>query len=252
MGVARLLAKGWVVFCLFAAAHGINLALAQGDTPLAAVQEVVICLLLFGAMGLLFIGGFGASSGGTSTLVARLKPRHLMPGFNETVFVAFVVLSFLVQIFLSSPAKGGPVADALQNAMYFVVPGQHALAARLIACTLGHDRIYALALSSAFAWLLSVIFVASALSRIGLTAGILRLERTLRPSSFGPTLLAAMYGLVAIVSFQLLYVGTAFIWLDCGIFTGIAGSLLTGLAPLMLAYLIVAALATLKASAPEG
>ncbi len=107
-------------------------------------------------------------------------------------------------------------------------------------------------LAFAVAWLLAIVYVASAVSRIGLTAGLLRLQHALRPTSFGPTLLAALYGVVAIVGFQLLYIGSLYGWLGCGVFGGIGGVLLTGLAPLMLAYLIVAALATLKASGPES
>ena len=61
MGIARLLAKGWIIFCLFAGAHALRFAILQGmplDTSLAGIG---ICALLFTAMGLLFVGGFGAS-----------------------------------------------------------------------------------------------------------------------------------------------------------------------------------------------
>ncbi|HEY0302150.1 MAG TPA: hypothetical protein VGC36_12475, partial [Rhizomicrobium sp.] len=125
MGVARLLAKGWVVFCLFAGAHAFSLALGRGEAPLQAFPSVAICTLLFAAMGLLFIGGFGASSGSGSVL-ARLRPRHFLPGFNETVFIVFVALSLVVQIAVAPATIGGPVATAIQNAMDKVVPGQHA------------------------------------------------------------------------------------------------------------------------------
>ncbi|HXC54437.1 MAG TPA: hypothetical protein VNU97_04015 [Rhizomicrobium sp.] len=247
MGVARLLAKGWVVFCLFAGAHAVALALGRGEAPLDALREIGVCVLLFGAMGLLFVGGFGASSGlGGRPLLARLKPHHLMPGFNEMVFLAFVILSFVDQVFVAPAALGSAPAAALQNALFFVVPGQRALATALGACALDGGRLFA----CAFTWLLAIVFVASAASRIGLTAGLLRLERMVRPSSFGPTLLAALYGVVAIVAFQLLFVGSAYPWLACSAFTDITGALLIGLAPLMLAYLIVAALATLRASGP--
>jgi hypothetical protein len=47
-------------------------------------------------------------------------------------------------------------------------------------------------------------------------------------------------------------VGSAYPWLGCSAFDDITGELLTGLAPLMLAYLVVAALATLLASSPES
>jgi hypothetical protein len=254
MGVARLLAKGWVVFCLFAGAHALEFAMRRGQNPLDAVTKIGICVLLFAAMGLLFIGGFGASSGNTSiaSLRARLRARHLMPGFDALVFIAFVVVSFVVQVYFISAIGGSAIAQAVQKAMYFIVPGLPALVTRLGACAVKDPQIYSLSLACAFAWLLAIIYVASAVSRIGLTAGLLRLERTLRPSAFGPTLLAALYGTVAIVAFQLLYMGSAYGWLACSAFSDIRSALLIGLAPLMLAYLIVAALATLKASGPEN
>ena len=245
MGVARLLAKGWIVFCLFAGAHAINLALGRGVAPLDAIQAIGVCVLLFGAMGLLFIAGFGASSG-TLPLLTRFKPRHLVPGFNEMVFLFFVALSLANQLYAAPLTMGASVTTAIQNTMLFVVPGHSALAGALGACGLDGGRVFA----SAFTWLLAIIFVASAASRIGLTAGLLRLERSLRPSAFSPTLLAAIYGAAAIVAFQLLYVGSAYPWLDCTAFTDITGAVLIGLTPLLLAYLIVAALATLKASGP--
>ena len=40
MGIARLLAKGWIVFCLFAGAHELHLSLLQGlplETSLPAI-----------------------------------------------------------------------------------------------------------------------------------------------------------------------------------------------------------------------
>ncbi len=252
MGVARLLAKGWVVFCLFAAAHGVNLALSRGDAPLPAVQAIVICALLFGAMGLLFVGGFGAAASGNTPLLARLKWRQLLPSFDGAVFVVFVVAVFAAQAFFVSQVGASLPAQAVHKAMYFIVPGETALVSRLVACGMDQPRIYSVALSAAVSWLLAIVFVASAASRIGLTAGLIRLARARQASSFGPTLLAALYGLVAIVSFQLLYVGSAYPWLACSSFGGISGAVLTGLAPLMLAYLIVAALATLKASGPES
>ncbi len=248
MGVARLLAKGWIVFCLFAGAHAVMLGLARGEAPADALQAVGICVALFGAMGLLFIAGFGMSSGPATPLLSRFRPRHLIPSFDDVVFVVFVAASFAVQVAVAPATIGAPAAEGVEKAIAFVVWGQGALVDALGLCALDGGRVFA----SAFAWLLAIIYVASALSRIGLTAGLLRLERVLRPSSFGPTLLAAIYGLLAIMGFQLLYVGSVYPWLDCSAFTDISGALLIGLAPLMLAYLVVAALTTLKASGPEG
>ena len=247
MGVARLLAKGWIVFCLFAGAHGLNLAFARGEDPLTDFPLVVGCAVLFAAMGLLFVGGFGMSAGAGVPFRDRLKPHPWMPGFNELVFMGFVALSFVNQVFAAPRLLGGPVAGALESAIGFVVPGQQALQTAIRACTLDGGRIFA----AAFTWLLALIFLASAVSRIGLAAGLMRLERVQRPSAFNPTLLAALYGAVALVAFQLLFVGSLYPWLDCPAYTDLTGAVLIGLAPLLLAYLIFAALATLRASGPE-
>jgi len=250
MGVARLLAKGWVVFCLFAGGHAFIQELGGGAGVLAALQSVAISVLLFGAMGLLFIAGFGASGG--PPLLMRMKPRHLIPSFDDMVFIGFVALSFAAQVYFVSEIGGTAVGQAVQKAMYFVVPGLPRLAGRLTECGLNPPRLYSVTLALAVAWLLAIVFVASAVSRIGMTAGLLRLERVLHPTSFSPTLLAALYGIVAIVGFQLLYIGSLYPWLSCSAFGGIGGVLLVGLAPLMLAYMIIAALTTLKASGPES
>lgn len=247
MGVARLLAKGWVVFCLFAGAYALHLALGRGEEPLAAFQSIAICVLLFSAMGLLFVGGFGASAS-SGPLLGRLRPRHFVPGFNESVFIAFVLASLVNLIVLAPATIGGSVARAIANAMDRLVPGQSALSSGLGACALDGGRVFA----GAFTWLLAIIYVASALSRIGLTAGLLRLERMIRASAFGPTATAAIYGFVAIVGFQLLYVGSAYAWFGCNAFIDVTGAVLIGLLPLLLAYTIVAALATLKASGPPS
>jgi hypothetical protein len=243
MGVARLLAKGWVVFCLFAGAHALSLAIGRGAEPFPSLQAIAICVGLFGAMGLLFIAGFGASTG---TLQRPRAPRW--PGFNEVVFIAFVALSFANQVYFAPLLIDHPAAQGIEFAMSNAVPGQRAFEDVLDQCKLDGGRTFA----AAFTWLLALIFVASSVSRVGLTAGILRLDHMLRPSGFGPTMLAAIYGFNAIVLFQLLYVGSLYPWIGCWIFPDVTGALLIGLAPLMLAYLIVAALATLKASGPEA
>jgi hypothetical protein len=248
MGVARLLAKGWLVFCLFAGAHAVNLALSRGEAPLDAAWEIGVCVLLFAAMGLLFIAGFGLSpGGGRDAFLRRIRPHHLMPGFNEVVFALFVALSFVNQVFVAPLYMGSPVAGAVQATLSFFVPGQHALESALLSCSLDGGRIFA----SGTTWLLAIIFVASAVSRVRIASGIIRIERLTRPSSLGPTLTAMLFGIVAIVSFQLLFVGSAYPWLACSAFTDISGAVLIGLAPLMLSYLIFAALATLRASGAD-
>src|SRR6185436_20215914 len=103
MGIARLLAKGWIIFCLFAGAHALRLALLQGRDLGTSLPGIGICALLFVAMGLLFVGGFGVSAGHIPhpSWPKRLQPHHLIPGFNEGVFFIFVILSFLNQAFVA-------------------------------------------------------------------------------------------------------------------------------------------------------
>jgi hypothetical protein len=237
MGVARLLAKGWIVFCLFAGAHALDFALRRGESPLQAAPAIAICVILFAAMGL---------------LRTRFELRRLRPGFDGAVFFGFVAGSFAVQTYFITAIGGSIAAQALQKALYFVVPGLAAMVTRLGTCSLVPPNVYSLSLASAVAWLLAIIFLASAASRIRLTAGLLRLERALHPMPFSPTVLAALYGAVAIVAFQLLYVGSAYSVLPCKAFFGVNGAVLIGLAPLLLSYLIFAALTALAASGPES
>ena len=249
MGIARLLAKGWIIFCLFAGAHALRLAILQGMPLDSSLLGIGICALLFTAMGLLFVGGFGVSAAHVSGApwATRFRPHHLIPGFNEIVFLLFVALSFLNQAFVA-PAVVNPGGEqALNDAIFFVVPGQRALVTSLYACTMDGGRIFA----AAFAWLLAIIYLASAASRLKLQAGLIRLEAGDRPQTLGPTLRAFLFGIVAVVGIQFLFVGSAYPWLNCSAFADVTGALLIGLAPLMLAYLIVAALASLMASAPE-
>src|SRR5258708_33463736 len=131
MGVARLLAKGWIVFCLFAGGHAVVQVLAQGGGLVPALQSVAICVLLFGAMGLLFIAGFGASATGNTPLLTRLRPRNLIPSFADLGFLAFVALSFAAQVYFISEIGGSAAGHGLHEAMRFAVPGLPALPGRL-------------------------------------------------------------------------------------------------------------------------
>jgi hypothetical protein len=248
MGMARLLAKGWVTFCLFAGAHALHAALARGVALADAASLIGICALLFAAMGLLFAGGYAAGSDhGHPPFLQRMKPHHLFPGFNEIVFVFFVAMSFAVQVFFAPQFMQGDAVNALKAAVAFAVPGQHALQDTLQTCGLDGGRIFA----SAFTWFLAFIYVGSAMSHLKLTAGLIRLERDRRPEALGPTLLALLLGVASVVGFQFLYVGSAYRFVPCGAYTETAGAVLIGLAPLMLAYLIMAALANLRATGPE-
>lgn len=248
MGVARLLAKAWVVICLYAGALEIVFVLHAPADPFVSLPPVLVCMALFAAMGLLFVGGYGASTGYSRIpLYRRIKSTHFVPNFNETVFAVFAILSFVDQIYFAPAHLSGLVVDALEAAIQFAVPGQRALLAALAPCAVDGGRVFA----SSFTWLLAIIFLASALSRLRLAAGILRLERVTRPEALGPALLALVLGILALAGVQLLFIGSAYAFLPCSLFTGISGGLLIGLAPLMLSYLIVAALASLLASGHE-
>ena len=249
MGIARLLAKGWIIFCLFAGAHALRFALLSGLPLDNSLPAIGICAFLFMAMGLLFVGGFGVSAGhfAGKPWIARFKPHHLIPGFNEAVFLIFVISSFVIQAFVAPANIDHGAAGALENAIYFVVPGERALVGALESCNMDGGRAFA----ASFAWLLAVIYLASAASRLRLQAGLIRLEAGDRPQALGPTLRAFLFGIVAVVGIQFLFVGSAYPWLNCSAFADVTGALLIGLAPLMLSYLIVAALASLLAASPE-
>src|SRR5580704_11440577 len=157
MGIARLLAKGWIIFCLFAGAHALRFALLSGLPLENSIAAIGICAFLFMAMGLLFVGGFGVSAGHVAgqPWLSRLKPHHLIPGFNEAVFLAFVVLSFLNQALVAPNVIDHGVAGALENAMYFLLPGQRVLQHSLEECAMDGGRIFA----AAFTWLLAIIYL---------------------------------------------------------------------------------------------
>jgi hypothetical protein len=245
MGVARLLAKGWVLVCVYAGAHALRFALISGADPFDVVLPIVVCVLLFAAMGLLFVGGYGAST--ALPRLDKLKPLHFIPGFNELVFLIFVCLSFIDQTVFAASHVDGDISRGLESAMYYSVFGQRALVHALGRCAIDGGRVFA----SAFAWFLAIIFLASALSRIRLSAGILRLERITRPEALGPTTLAVVVAVFAVFGIQFLFFGTGFRWLPCSAYANVSGALVIGLAPLMLAYLILAALTVLLAASHE-
>ena len=248
MGVARLLAKGWVLVCLFAGAHAVTLVLVSGADPLDALPSLIACVVLFLAMGLLFVGGYGASAGQSGVpLIRRFKPLLFVPGFNDIVFLVFVALSFVNQVVFAPANLSGTVIDGFESAVYFAVPGQRALVDTLGSCGLDGGRIFA----SAITWLLAVVFLCSSLSRLRHEARILRLERALRPDALGPRAVAIMLGIAAVIGLQLLFVGSASAFLPCSAYADLSGALLIGLAPLLLAYVILAALATALAVGRE-
>lgn len=245
MGMARLLAKAWILVCLYAGAYALIVVLEGGADVLDAVAGLGICVALFAAMGLLFAGGYGLSAGHDwLTLFKRIKPSHFIPGFNDAVFAGFVVLSFADQVLFAPAHLSGIVTDALERAIFFAIPGQRALVAGLQPCMIDGGRVFA----SAFAWFLAIVYLCSALSRLRLAAGILRLERAGHPEALGATPFAFLLGMAAIAGIQFFLVGSGYALLPCSALAGLAGALVAGLAPLMLAYLIVAAVTALLAS----
>jgi hypothetical protein len=250
MGIARLLAKAWVVICCYAGALALNLALQGSSDPWGDAVSIGVALLLFLAMGLLFASGYGVLSGHVRLSKLRAlypSPSQFAPGFNETVFLGFVILSFVDQAFFAPSHLTGIVTEALERAIYFAVPGQRALADVAASCMLDGGRIFA----SAFSWFLALIYLCSALSRVGLTAGLIRLERSRNPEALGNGAAAVFISVVALVGIQFLYIGSGYYLLPCSLMEGLPGALIIGLAPLLLAYAVAATLAMLIACGKE-
>jgi len=249
MGAARLLAKGWIVFCIYAGGLAFGRALARGAPPAETAWPIFVCVLLFVAMGVLFVAGYGLSSGHLRPIFpARIKPAGLVPGFNELVFLVFVLAIFYVQTFYAQTHHTGTPAAAIEGAVRFAVFGQRTLENVLAQCSVDGGRLFV----SAVSWMLTLIFLGSALSRIRLAAGIVRLERKRRPEALGAQPLAFALGLVAVVGIQFLYVGSGYALLPCRAIGGLWGETVIGLGPLMLGYLVMAALTNLLALGPEA
>jgi hypothetical protein len=248
MGVARLLAKLWVLVCLYAGADAVSMVVAYGTGSLRALPVMIACFALFLAMGLLFIGGYDAASGhGGLARLRHVRAMEFAPSFNDLVFFVFVCLSFVNQIIFALIHHSGLFVDGFEQAIYFAVPGQRALVGALSDCGFDGGRQFA----SAITWLLAIVYLGSSLSRLKLEAGIARLARSARPDALGPLATATLLGIVAVVGVQMLFVGSGFALLSCGAYADIPGDLLIGLAPLLLAYLILAALTALLASSRE-
>jgi hypothetical protein len=251
MGVSRLLAKFWLLICLFAGAHSLRFAVQAGGELQVVGPQVLVAVSLFAAMGLLFVGGYGVSKDAFHTRVAALfkvrRAAHTMPLFNDLVFVVFVVVSFVVQVWYAPGHVTGRLTDALEGALYFAVPGHAVVVDRLGDCALDGGRVFA----SSFAWLLAVVFAGSAISRLKQTADAMRIDRVRHPQSLSPTALATVLGVTTVFAVQGIFVGSALSLLPCSAYAGLPGAVLIGLAPLVFAYLVYAALAALLASGGE-
>jgi len=246
MGIARLLAKGWTVFCIFAAAHALRFVPDVAVDSAHAIWAIAVSASLFTAMGLLFIAGFAAAGEHDFNILREFKPAHFLPSFDDAAFFGFAALSYLVQILATPNLAANAAARGLHAAIHFAVPGQRALESAS-SCGLDAGQVFA----AAFAWLLAIIYIASAGSRVRLAAGLLRIARARRYEFLSPGATAAILGFVALAGFQLLYIGTGFGFLQCGAYRQVSGALLIGLAPLMLAYVMVAAAVNLVAVGAE-
>jgi hypothetical protein len=244
MGVARLLAKGWLAFCLYAGALALARGLGAGQEPLRALLPVGIALFLFGSMGFLFIAGYGLSS---AHAWSRLQATRLIPGFDDIVFIAFACIVFFMQVGYTPMHPLNRGLEALQAAVHFAIPGQRALEENLARCSLDSGRTF----TAAIGWLLALIFLGSALSRIRMAGALVRLERKRHADPLGPLGVALVVGLAALVGIQFLFMGSLFLFLPCPALAGIFGDVLIGIAPLILAYLVFAAVTNLLAAGPE-
>jgi hypothetical protein len=244
MGVARLLAKVWIVLCLFTGGHALHQMMEAGQEPLDALAHTGVSVLLFMAMGLLFVVGYGISRPGVT---AQFKPAHLLPHFTDIVFALFVALSFLNQIAVAPLNVTGNLSDQLEGAMALVIPAQRGLLYALDPCTLDGGRLFA----SAVAWILAFVLFGSSISRLKLAAGLLRLERNRSPEPLGPGVVALLLGTLSIAGIQLLFVGEIYNFTPCVFFTTVPGEVLIGVGPLVLAYVVLAALTALLATGTE-
>lgn len=241
MGIARLLAKAWILFCVFAGLLSIASDSQVRVALIPAIETNAIPVFLFGAMGVLFVAGYGLSSG---HLLSRFKPNRLLPRFNDIVFMAFAAITLAAQLV---PQQVLSPLHALEAAIRFAVPGQRALEDNLARCGGDEAHVFAAAMS----WMLAFVFLGSAISRLRLEAALVRLERKQRIEPLGPSGIALVLGTASVLGLQLLFVGSLYRILPCPIVSGLTGSVLASAGPLMLAYLVAAAVINLAAMRPE-
>ena len=121
MGVARLLAKGWVLVCLFAGAHALRFALGRRQRSFTAVPPADrlrrCCSLPWGCCS---SAAMALRAAICASPVSRLPISlpHALPGFNEIVFLFFVCLSFLNQIVVAPAHLSGTVVDGFESAIF--------------------------------------------------------------------------------------------------------------------------------------
>lgn len=241
MRLARLMAKAWVAVCLYAGAASLSLALPASADGWRTAAAILGGMALYLAMGLAFVAGGLLLSGHAVMLRQdwrRAHPWRFGFGFDDAVFVVFAVLSFLDLAFFSPVHLTSVATIAVERAAYFAVPGQRAFVAMARPCLFDGGRIFA----SAFTWCLAIVYLGSALSRLKERVAELRLLKAIRPDLVGGRFEGIVLGAASVAGIQFLYVGAGYALLPCSLLTGVEGALLLGLAPLMLAYAVQAAL----------
>lgn len=240
--MARLVAKVWVMFCLYAGALALNLALPGSPDAWAEAARICGATLLYLCTGFLFAGMAVRLLHRRETLI-RHSWRDI--DFNDVLFGIFLFLTFCDQAFFAPDHLAGVFSQSVEQAAFYAVPGQRALSRLVHSCTMDGGRIFA----SAFSWCLALIWFGSALSRLKISAGLLRAAWSVAPDRTRGLTSAVLLGLCAAAGIQVLYAGSGIRFLPCSMTAGIAGGLLTGLAPLLLVYVIITALTGLIAGA---
>lgn len=249
--MASLVAKVWVMFCLYAGALALHMALPGSPDPLGDGLAITGASFVFLCLGLLFAGAavLLLSPSGPISLknIRTLRFAWRDVDFNEILFAAFLILSFCNQAFFAPDHMMGPLTIAVEQAAWFAVPGQRAFSLLVHSCTMDGGRIF----TSAFAWVLALIWFGTALTRLGISARLIRAARRQTPDATAGLVSGVLLAVAAAAGIQFLYAGSGFAYLPCSLTAGIAGGLLAGFAPLMLAYILIAALSGVIAGGEE-
>ena len=132
MGMARLLAKGWMAFCLFAGAHALYSAMTRGEPLPDAASLIGICTFLFAAMGLLFVGGYAVV--GRAKLGAGWIRNNVAAAGHLQTDIVFAGVAYALTPAVTFDAQGtrylqrGPASNA--NATLLAGRANHQLSKR--------------------------------------------------------------------------------------------------------------------------
>ncbi len=236
MGIARLLAKGWIVFCLFAG--GARLAPRPGQRRAAGAIAVRgghlrDSVRRHGPVVRRRLRRLGRIA--RHPFKARLGLHHLMPGFNEIVFLFSSVLSFVNQVWFAPRNLAGDVVGPLERRSISSCRASARWSRRWMPAAWMAGASSPPPSPGCWRWSIWPRPARGSNCRRASSGW----SATPRPEGLGPSIRAFCLGVVAVVGVQFLFVGSAYPWLNCSAFDDITGALLIGLAPLMLAYLVV-------------